>query len=147
MEIRDYIAEEDAELYLEAERESFKADSPNVKITAEKEKVFLARATHQYSIRDYKAFTLQKNQVPIGMIGIHISEECPKTIYIMNIYIQNQYRGTGAVELLLEAAEKIGKEAGARTVILDVSIQNARALSAYRKLGFNTTHQRMMKTL
>jgi len=145
MEIRDYIAEEDAELYLEAERESFKADSPEVKITAGKEKHFLERATHL--VRDFKVFTLQNNQVPIGMIGFDITDEFPKTIYILNIYIQNQYRGTGAVELLFEAAEKIGNEAGARTVILDVSVQNARALSAYRKLGFNTTHQRMMKTL
>ena len=148
MEIRDHIAERDTELYIEAERESFKAAYPDVKITEQKEEYFLVAATHRYTHRDHHAFTLQDDNQPIGMIGIHTKVKAPKpTCYVTNIYIQSQYRGSDAIRLLMETVEKYGAEVGVETISLDVSVQNNRALSAYINLGFSITHHSMMKVL
>jgi len=148
MEIRDHIPADDTELYIEAERESFKAAYPGVKVTTENEKYFLAAATHKDTHPDLRAFTLQEDNVPVGMISIHARTNALKpTCYVTNIYIQDHLRGVGAFELLFGAVEKFCKETGLRTISLDVSVQNERALSAYRKFGFDITHHSMMKTL
>ena len=148
MNIRNHIAEKDTDLYIEAERESFKAAYPGVAITAEKEEYFNLSATQRYTDSQYQAFTLLDNDLPVGMVSIHIREKAPRpTCYVANIYIQSSHRGTDAFLLLLGAAEQLEKEVGAQSITLDVSTQNERALSAYKKQGFKTTHLSMEKML
>lgn len=148
MEIRDHIPDDDIELYLEAERESFKAANPGVEITTEHEKYFMAEATHKDTHPNLQAFTLLENGVPVGMISIHSrAESLNPTCYVTNIYIKDHIRGTGAFELLFETVENCCKELGLQTISLSVSAKNKRALSAYEKFGFNITNHSMLKTL
>jgi len=65
----------------------------------------------------------------------------------VNVYLIKERRGSGAVELLFEAAEKYGNENGLKIMQLDVAIVNGRALSAYERLGYTGAQVRMENIL
>ncbi len=58
--------------------------------------------------------------------------------------VASRARGRGVGTALLEALTAAAREAGARTLLLEVVDTNERALSLYERLGFKTT--RVMRT-
>ncbi|MCP2636923.1 GNAT family N-acetyltransferase [Microbacterium sp. HD4P20] len=58
---------------------------------------------------------------------------------VVGVYVHPTYRGTGAVDLLLDAAAEWVRGAGLTMLSLDVHRDNLRAQAAYRRCGFAPT--------
>jgi ribosomal protein S18 acetylase RimI-like enzyme len=67
----------------------------------------------------------------------------PDRLVVGDIYVREGYRGTGlAGDLVDRAAERAG-ETDCDELVLDVDIDNERAVAFYEKLGFETRRHRM----
>jgi diamine N-acetyltransferase len=57
--------------------------------------------------------------------------------FVDEFYLREQYRGRGWGRKTMEFVEEAARQAGIRTLHLEVVRQNATALEVYRKLGFH----------
>ncbi len=149
MKVRSYNESKDFDLYLEAERESFRATYPGVSILKEMESYFRCSIKDSFELNDCKGFTLEdESEEVVGMFILSMNGfyNIPMG-YIDNIYIQESSRGAGALGLLLSTAEKCVLDMGFGMMQLDVSVLNEQALNAYKKMGYITVRQCMEKKL
>jgi ribosomal protein S18 acetylase RimI-like enzyme len=72
-----------------------------------------------------------------GVVGMVGSEE----YYISNIAVYPEYRAGGIGTRLLLEAEEEAKSSGAKTVALDVEVENAGAVKLYSRLGFSIVRE------
>jgi GNAT superfamily N-acetyltransferase len=70
-----------------------------------------------------------------------------ESAWIWDIEIQEQYRGTGLGRATMAAAEDWARNAGYRTLALNVFGFNSAARGLYESLGFETVSVRMQKPL
>lgn len=63
-------------------------------------------------------------------------------VHVANIAVTPEFRQQGIGRLLLERIEEFGRQAGARSVYLEVRKSNSRARAFYRRLGFIQTYTR-----
>ena len=61
-----------------------------------------------------------------------------KTLYLAMMYVNEDYRGTGINAQIIEGLLSWGKSKGVENAMLTVYPQNASAIKAYEKLGFET---------
>lgn len=73
--------------------------------------------------------TLLRTQSAIGRIG-------RDEYYVSNVAVDEAHRGRGVGTLLIARAAREAREAGARTVVLDVESDNSGARRLYERLGF-----------
>jgi GNAT superfamily N-acetyltransferase len=66
-----------------------------------------------------------------------------KCAWIDELFVNEQYRGKGIGTRLLELAESISRDHGARTLHLEVNHGN-RAIGLYHRLGFVDHHRYLM---
>ena len=59
-----------------------------------------------------------------------------ETADLMNIAVDEPFRGRGIACLLIEALHKKAKELGAERVMLEVRVSNAPAIALYQKYGY-----------
>lgn len=82
---------------------------------------------------------------PAGLCAAELKQppECAflhpaKALYIGDLFVAEEFRRGGVGRALLEAAQRLGKEKGARRVSLMVWPFNEEALRFYEELGFST---------
>jgi len=63
----------------------------------------------------------------------------PGDYYISNIAVDPEFRSQGIGTCILENALKLAEDSGCRKVILNVTLNNERALEFYKKFGFKVT--------
>lgn len=85
---------------------------------------------------------------PAGFIATNL-DPCPSVfdrpdrIVIGDIYVREPYRGTGLARELVECAAERARTEGCPELVLDVDVDNERALGFYRKMGFEPLRHRM----
>lgn len=67
----------------------------------------------------------------------------PDRLVVCDLYVREPSRGTGLAEDLMARAAERAREAGCAAVVLDVDVDNERAIAFYEKLGFETVRRRM----
>ena len=67
--------------------------------------------------------------------------------FISNIAVLSAYQGQGLGKYLLSQAEKTAKEQGFNKISLTVDVENERALSLYKRIGFNVIETVEIKSL
>lgn len=72
----------------------------------------------------------------VGFIGMRLNE---KDMHITNIAVDPQYQRQGIGKLLLQIAIDKGYQNDARTVSLEVNINNKKARNLYHNFGFDVT--------
>ncbi|WP_049920843.1 GNAT family N-acetyltransferase [Halopiger djelfimassiliensis] len=83
-----------------------------------------------------------------GFVGTEIDDapsvfDRPDRLVVGDLYVREPYRGSGlARDLIGRAAKRAGK-AGCPELVLDVDVDNDRAIAFYEKLGFETYRRRM----
>jgi ribosomal protein S18 acetylase RimI-like enzyme len=82
-----------------------------------------------------------------GRTGPFVHEPLRDHVYIENIVVAAACRGTGVGQVLLEEAESFARAAGRKVLHLSVLEDNAIALKAYRRAGFETFAVEMAKVL
>lgn len=75
----------------------------------------------------------------LGYIGVH--EVCGEA-YIDNVAVRPDYRRLGLGEKLLETAQKNAFGRGCEFITLEVRRSNEKAISLYKKLGYQTAGER-----
>ena len=61
--------------------------------------------------------------------------------YLSNVCVHRSFRGTGCGRQLMEHAIQSGTQAGAKRLVLDVSVTNQAAQKLYRSLGFQAVNR------
>jgi ribosomal protein S18 acetylase RimI-like enzyme len=67
----------------------------------------------------------------------------PDKLGLGNVYVDPAYRGTGVADDLVARAVQQAREDGAAEFVLDVDVDNDRALAYYEKLGFEVSKYTM----
>jgi ribosomal protein S18 acetylase RimI-like enzyme len=60
-----------------------------------------------------------------------------------DIYVRESSRGSGLARDLMARAERRAAETDCSELVLDVDVDNERALAFYEKMGFETLRRRM----
>ncbi|MCW2815081.1 MAG: hypothetical protein JWN84_2536 [Nocardioides sp.] len=81
-------------------------------------------------------FLASRAGVDVGMAGAY---EIDGGWYVMGMWIATAARGTGVVDVLLEACEAAARDAGATTIALGVMEDNPRGRRAYARHGYEPT--------
>ncbi len=97
---------------------------------------FFSRRQLRYLIRDAKGACFAA--VLHGTVAGYISllTRGGKNGRIYSLAVDPEFRGRGIAELLVETALDFSRREGLRAVFLEVAVDNAPAISLYRKKGF-----------
>lgn len=84
----------------------------------------------------------------VGMVVTGVDEapsafDRPDRVVVCELYVEEDHRGTGLAERLVDRAVERAREEGCPEVALDVDVGNERAMRFYDKLGFETARRRM----
>jgi len=84
----------------------------------------------------------------VGFVTTEVEEaptvfDRPDRLVVGDIYVREPHRGTGLARRLVDRAAERAREAGCAELVLDVDVDNERALGFYEKLGFETYRHRM----
>lgn len=84
----------------------------------------------------------------VGFIAMETVEappvfDQPDRLRIGDLYVQEEYRGDGVAEDLVEQAVDRAREEGCSELTLDVDVGNERAVGFYEKVGFETVQRQM----
>lgn len=148
MDIREFDADRDIDLYVEGDVDSFRESFPGVSVPGSLITEFRDERLRLINDSHVAGFTAQNELGPEGFVVVssHYFYVVPGA-YIETIYVREEFRGSGVVGALLERAEVWAKANGARFLQLDVSQVNQRAIAAYEKNGFSKTRIQMQKPL
>lgn len=67
----------------------------------------------------------------------------PERLFVGNLYVAPDYRGTGLADRLVARARQYAREEGCGQLTLGVEVANERALAYYEKLGFEPRGRRL----
>lgn len=70
--------------------------------------------------------------------------DCPDRLLVSDLYVSESYRGSELAQDLVRHAVEQAREAGCGELILNVDIDNERAVAFYEKLGFATYRCQML---
>lgn len=68
----------------------------------------------------------------------------PDRLVVGDLYVRERYRGTGLAETLVDRAGARADAAGCGQLVLDVDVDNERAVAFYERLGFTTYRRRLV---
>lgn len=68
----------------------------------------------------------------------------PDRLTVCDIYVREQYRGTGLAQELIARARRRARQRGCDDLRLEVDVENERAISFYDSLGFEPTRYTMV---
>ena len=74
--------------------------------------------------------------VPVGMVGIATEAEDPRSADLFAMWVAPTARGSGAADLLVQAAVDWAQQRGCTSVSLEVASGNERAERVYARHGF-----------
>ncbi len=146
IEIRAFV-EDDMELYLEGEIDSFRLTYPGLTIGAELEKELKENVLHSFAHRTSEGFTAITSN-PIGFIILSTQYIFNIPVgYVENIYVKEEERSKGYGRKLLIFAQDYFREKGYRVLQLDVTVHHRSALRLYETEGFQVGGYRMEKNI
>ncbi|MCA1058795.1 GNAT family N-acetyltransferase [Rossellomorea aquimaris] len=98
--------------------------------------------------KDHHLFTLrhEESKQVVGNLWIHVKEE-QKEIFIYDIKILENKRGSGYGKEALKALDSFASEMGISKISLHVFGHNKIAISLYQKSGYEVTNVLMSKSL
>lgn len=67
----------------------------------------------------------------------------PNRLIVNDLYVSDEYRGTGLAGDLINRAIERSRSAGCEELVLNVDVDNERAIAFYEKCGFETYRHRM----
>jgi ribosomal protein S18 acetylase RimI-like enzyme len=82
----------------------------------------------------------------VGLVWIFVSESL-RQAFLYQIEVFQPFRSRGYGRQLLLAAEQLAKDAGARSIALNVFATNERAIAIYEAAGYATVSRGMTKVL
>lgn len=86
---------------------------------------------------DYENFACYDNEDLVGFITIADEMRYKNSIYIANLNVKEDYRNKGvATRLIYEMCKYYKNEGFNKNISLDVSLNNEKAMSLYKKIGF-----------
>ena len=83
--------------------------------------------------REDTVFLVCEDAEVVGYVGMYLSFEEGE---ITNVAVTSSYRKRGCGQLLMEAIKEEAKARQAESIILEVRVSNAPAISLYKKQGF-----------
>jgi ribosomal protein S18 acetylase RimI-like enzyme len=87
-------------------------------------------------------FLLGEGPAPRGIVRADPDREDPSRVYVAAVWVRPEDRGTGAADAMVAAAVAWARDAGFRTMRLDVVADDARARRFYERNGFRVTGRR-----
>lgn len=116
------------------------------------EATMLSREAHRQLLpdgrqtSDHRFYTAKdsRSDATVGVVWMAVR---PREVFIYDIEVSEPLRGKGLGAKVLEAAEREAKALGATVVSLHVFCWNKRALSLYRKAGYETISANMSKRI
>ena len=98
---------------------------------------------------DARVLVAEIDAVPVGFAYLQFEPIiyealAVKTVWLHDIYVEHDARGTGAGRKLLEAVMVEAKRFGATKILLSVAAKNDLAKGFFEKQGFRTTMHEMM---
>ena len=84
---------------------------------------------------------------PVGMLLLQVPTDSPfvqpsqKSIELVTLYVEAEFRGTGLAQQLMQVARKWAKSHGASYMNLYVTSQNNRARAFYRRCGWHPAQE------
>lgn len=88
-------------------------------------------------------YYMLKDGVSAGFLGLVPENEDEKGLYLSKAYIKSEYRGKGAFSLFIEKAVTLAKEYKKEYVYLYVNKLNERAISVYKRYGFEIVGEKV----
>lgn len=89
----------------------------------------------QMKQNDYYYYIIFENEIPAGFMGFEFHFE-PKTTKLHRLYLLDEFRGKGLGRTALTFLSSVAKEAGERSIILNVNKHNP-ARSMYEACGYH----------
>lgn len=128
-------AESDVDILLEFMRAYYAFDGHA--FDREKARVALAALLRDTNLG--RTWLIQDGDSPIGYVVLcfgYSLEWLGRDAFVDEFYLSEEYRGCGWGRKTMSFLEDAARQAGVRTLHLEVVHQNAAALEIYRKLGF-----------
>jgi ribosomal protein S18 acetylase RimI-like enzyme len=72
-----------------------------------------------------------------GLIAVYMNDSEEMQAYITNVSVIEEFHGVGLAKKLMHKCFDLAENRGFEEICLEVSSDNARAISFYKKLGFN----------
>jgi ribosomal protein S18 acetylase RimI-like enzyme len=84
----------------------------------------------------------------VGFVATSVDEapsvfDRPDRLMVGDIYVRESYRGSGFARELMARAKRRAEETDCAELVLDVDVDNERALAFYEMMGFETLRRRM----
>lgn len=79
-------------------------------------------------------YVAKVDDIVVGYVVCHISD---KTAHILNISVKKEYQGCGIGSKLLDFLLNKLQHYGVKSVILEVRVDNIKAINLYKKFGFS----------
>jgi ribosomal protein S18 acetylase RimI-like enzyme len=84
---------------------------------------------------------LRLSQKMVGLVAVYLNNNDSKTGFISSVSICSEYEGLGLAAKLLNSSIQHANEKHFKTLVLDVSETNKRAISFYLKYGFHISQK------
>lgn len=97
---------------------------------------WLARLTHGVSSAHDRPLVAEVDGRAAGLCWARIDPGDSDASLLYSVWVHPEARGKGVGEALLTAAAHWARDAGARTMMLTVSLTSGGAIRLYRRLGF-----------
>lgn len=147
--IRRFEVRKDLEAVLDFQYEVYEGNFPGFRIDNDFREEF--RRDLKRAARDPGEimFVLEQDSELCGFIWASMMTTLvdPRVGYIKNVYVAPHLRGHGWAEKLMAPVEEWVLGHGADRVMLDASVVNPRAVSFYRRVGYDVERVRMVKRI
>lgn len=94
----------------------------------------------EYSLKllsNAKVFcALSDNHEYIGLLAVYVNSRNDRNAFISSIGVMPEYHGRGVSSSLMRKAIDVAVENNMRSILLEVSLLNPRAINFYKKHGF-----------
>lgn len=77
--------------------------------------------------------------VPVGLAALYQDPNRVDVAYLIQVWVHPDHRGTGLATTLISQLFSWAKDCGYRQISTEVTVENARAMKFYQKLGFQRT--------
>ena len=83
-------------------------------------------------------YGIRKGAELVSVAGVHVVSRNESVAGVGNIFTRPDYRGQGMAQIVTSAVATTLKEAGIRTIGLNVELTNTSAIRVYERVGFRT---------
>ena len=83
-------------------------------------------------------YGIRKGAELVSVAGVHVVSRNESVAGVGNIFTRPDYRGQGLAQIVTSAVAMTLKEAGVRTIGLNVELTNTAAIRVYERVGFRT---------